>query len=166
MLSRTSKARVSEYRADQVVVAIPPLLAQQIEFRPALPVPRATAATGRGCAVKVHLSYPAPIWREHGLSGWSVSADGPLLSTVDDSPPDESAGVLTGFVTGAAASEFSSAVAAEQQDAALAHVGRLFPELPPPTQMHGDRLAGRGSTAGDAMPLCSAPATGCGSARR
>jgi len=124
----------SEYRADQDVVAIPPLLAQQIEFRPGLPGPRATAATGRGCAVKVHLSYPAPIWREQGLSGWSVSAHGPLLSTVDDSPPDESAGVLTGFVTGAAASVFSALSSDEQRDAAVAHTGRLFPQLPPPTQ--------------------------------
>jgi len=126
--------RHSEYRADQVVVAIPPLLAQRIEFRPALPAPRATAATGRGCAVKVHLSYPAPIWREQGLSGWSVSAHGPLLSTVDDSPPDESVGVLTGFVTGAAASVFSALSSDEQRDAALAHAGQLFPQLPPPTQ--------------------------------
>jgi monoamine oxidase len=124
----------SEHRADQVVVAIPPLLAQRIEFRPALPAPRATAATGRGCAVKVHLSYPAPIWRAQGLSGWSVSAHGPLLSTVDDSPPDESAGVLTGFVTGAAASAFSALSSGEQRDAALAHTGRLFPQLPSPTQ--------------------------------
>lgn len=124
----------SEFRANQVVVAVPPLLAQQIEFGPALRTPRATAATGRGCAIKVHLSYPAPVWRAHGLSGWSVSAHGPLLSTVDDSPADESAGVLTGFVTGAAASAFSALSPAEQQDAALAHARRLFPELPPPTQ--------------------------------
>jgi monoamine oxidase len=124
----------SEYRADRVVVAVPPLLAQRIEFRPALPAPRATAATGRGCAVKVHQRYPAPIWREHGLSGWSVSAHGPLLSTVDDSPPDESAGVLTGFVTGAAASSFSSLSPDLQRDAAMAHTRRLFPQLPPPTR--------------------------------
>ncbi|MCW2512392.1 MAG: monoamine oxidase [Mycobacterium sp.] len=124
----------TEFRADRVVVAIPPLLAQGIEFRPALPAPRATAATGRGCAVKVHLSYPAPIWRRQGLSGWSVSAHGPLLSTVDDSPPDESVGVLTGFVTGAAASAFSALSSAEQRDAALAHVRRIFPDLPEPTR--------------------------------
>jgi monoamine oxidase len=124
----------SEYRADQVVVAIPPLLAQGIEFRPGLPAPRATAATGPGCAVKVHLSYPAPIWRAHGLSGWSVSAYGPLLSTVDDSPADDSAGVLTGFVTGAAASAFSALSPDEQRDAAVGHIGRLFPQLPPPTK--------------------------------
>ena len=124
----------SEYRADRVVVAVPPLLAQRIEFRPALRTPRATTATGRGCAVKVHLNYPAPIWRDYGLSGWSVSAHGPLLSTVDDSPPDESTGVLTGFVTGAAAAAFSPLSPAEQRDAALAHTRRLFPQLPPPTR--------------------------------
>ncbi|MGA7053826.1 MAG: FAD-dependent oxidoreductase [Mycobacterium sp.] len=124
----------SEYRADRVVVAIPPLLAQRIEFRPALHARRATAATGRGCAVKVHLSYPTPVWREQGLSGWSVSAQGPLLSTVDDSPADQSAGVLTGFVTGAEASSFGALSSAEQRKAALAHAHRLFPQLPPPTR--------------------------------
>lgn len=122
----------SEYRADQVIVAVPPLLAQQIEFRPGLRSPRATAATGRGCAIKVHLGYPAPLWRERGYSGWSVSNDGPLLSTVDDSPPDDSAGVLTGFVTGATASVFSALAVTEQKDAALAHARRLFPYLPTP----------------------------------
>lgn len=122
------------YRADHVVVAVPPLLAQRIHFRPGLCAPRATAATGRGCAVKVHLGYPAPLWRERGLSGWSVSTTGPLLSTVDDSPPDGSAGVLTGFVTGAVASDFSALSTPEQHEAALSHVGRLFPQLPPPTR--------------------------------
>lgn len=123
-----------EYRADQVVVAIPPLLAQQIRFRPGLPAPRATVATGPGCAIKVHLSYPAPLWREHGLSGWSVSSHGPLLSTVDDSPPDESTGVLTGFVTGAAASTFGELSPTSQWDVAVQHIRRLFPQLPPPTR--------------------------------
>lgn len=121
-------------RADRVVVAIPPLLAQQIEFRPRLRAPRATAVTGRGCAVKVHLGFPSPVWREFGLSGWSVSTSGPLLSTVDDSPPDGSAGVLTGFVTGAAASGFSKLSRAQQEEAALAHARRLFPQLPTPAR--------------------------------
>ena len=128
-----SDAAPVQYRADRVVVAVPPLLAQGIDFRPGLRTPRATAATGPGCAVKVHLGYPAPLWREHGLSGWSVSSSGPLLSTVDDSPQDGSAGVLTGFVTGAAAPTFSALAPAEQEEAALAHIRRLFPQLPPPT---------------------------------
>ncbi|UNB54396.1 FAD-dependent oxidoreductase [Mycolicibacterium sp. YH-1] len=130
----TTGGDASQYRADRVVVAVPPLLAQQIEFRPALRTPRATPATGRGCAVKVHLGYPAPLWRERGLSGWSVSANGPLLSTVDDSPADESAGVLTGFVTGAAASAFSAQSPSQQREAVRNHTRQLFPELPSPTQ--------------------------------
>lgn len=125
----------AEVRGDRVVVAIPPLLARQIVFDPALRQPRATAATGRGSAVKVQLGYPAPIWRERGLSGWSVSSSGPLLSTVDDSPPDDSVGVLTGFVTGAAARAFSALSADDQRAEALAHVGKLFPGLPPPMSL-------------------------------
>jgi len=124
----------SKYFADRVIVAVPPLLAQGIEFRPALRAPRATAATGRGCAIKVHLSYPAALWREQGLSGWSLSAHGPLLSTVDDSPPDQSAGVLTGFVTGAAASAFGPLPSDQKREAVLTHARWLFPQLPPPTR--------------------------------
>lgn len=123
-----------DYRADRVIVAIPPLLAQRIDFRPGLPAPRATAVTGRGCAVKVQLGFPAPLWRERGLSGWSVSTGGPLLSTVDDSPPDGSAGVLTGFVTGEEAAEFSKLSAADQKTAALTHARKLFPNLPAPAR--------------------------------
>jgi monoamine oxidase len=42
--------------------------------------------------------------------------------------------VLTGFVTGAAASTFSAMSPFEQCHAALAHTRRIFPELPPPTR--------------------------------
>ncbi|NUR29250.1 MAG: FAD-dependent oxidoreductase, partial [Catenulispora sp.] len=122
--------------ADRVVLAVPPVLADAIEFRPGLPVPRSTPATGPGCAVKVHLVYPAPLWREHGLSGWSVSADGPLLSTVDDSPADGSAGILTGFVTGAAAHRYAALSPGRQRTEALAQAARLFPELPAPSGFH------------------------------
>ncbi|ATL66415.1 flavin monoamine oxidase family protein [Nocardia terpenica] len=120
------------HRADAVVMAVPPLLAQAVDYRPALAAPRATAVTGRGCAVKVHLIYPAPLWREHGLSGWSVSARGPLLSTVDDSPADGSVGVLTGFVTGAEATTFSALSPDRQRAEVIDQVRRTFPQLPPP----------------------------------
>jgi monoamine oxidase len=123
------------HHADAVVVAVPPLLAEAIEFRPARPAPRATAATGRGCAIKVHLVYPGPLWRDHGLSGWSVSADGPLLSTVDDSPA-HGVGVLTGFVTGQQARAFARLDPARQRRAVLAQVAELFPKLPEPAGCH------------------------------
>ncbi|MFI9593306.1 flavin monoamine oxidase family protein [Nonomuraea sp. NPDC052265] len=123
-------------RADAVVVAVPPSLADAVDFRPGLPAPRSGPRTAPGCAVKVHLVYPAPLWREQGLSGWSVSADGPLLSTVDDSPAGGSAGVLTGFVTGAQAKAFAALPPHEQAGRARAQVARLFPGLPAPDACH------------------------------
>jgi monoamine oxidase len=124
------------YPADVVVMAVPPLLADAVRFTPAWPARRAGPATGRGCAVKVHAVYPAPIWREQDLSGWSVSATGPLLSTVDDSPPDGSAGILTGFVTGREAHRFAALPPAAQHAEARAQLATLFPGLPAPEAVH------------------------------
>ncbi|GGV87217.1 monoamine oxidase [Streptomyces gelaticus] len=123
-------------RADAVIIALPPVLADRIDFTPELPARRSGERTGPGCAVKVHLIHPSPLWREQGLSGWSVSADGPLLSTVDDSPADGSAGVLTGFVTGEEARRFAALSADEQRATAIAQAGRLFPDLPEPIGFH------------------------------
>ena len=125
-----------QFRCDAVVVAVPPLLAEAIDYQPVLPAPRATDLTGRGCAVKVQLVYPAPHWRADGLSGWSVSSTGPLLSTVDDSPPDGAVGVLTGFVTGAEAYRFAALSAPEQRAETLRQLAHLFPRLPLPIGFH------------------------------
>ncbi|MCA2220748.1 flavin monoamine oxidase family protein [Nonomuraea aurantiaca] len=125
-----------EFRCDAVVVALPPRLADGIDYRPGLPVSRSSDRTAPGCAVKVHLIYPEPLWRAYGLSGWSVSSRGPLLSTVDDSPADGGAGVLTGFVTGREAHRYAALTAAEQRAEALAQAAGLFPRLPPPTGFH------------------------------
>ncbi len=123
-------------RADAVVVALPPLLADVIEYQPDPPVRRTSEQTSPGCVVKVHLVYPAPLWRDCGLSGWSVNAEGPLLSTVDDSPADGAVGVLTGFVTGREAHRFAALSAREQRVAATAQASRIFPQLPPPSGFH------------------------------
>lgn len=122
-------------RADAAVVALPPLLADRLDI-PGLPHRRAADATARGCTVKVHLVYPRPIWREHGLSGWSVNREGPLLSTVDDSPAAGGAGVLTGFVTGAEAYRYGALTTAEQRAEAVAQARRIFPMLPDPVAVH------------------------------
>ncbi|GIE74286.1 monoamine oxidase [Actinoplanes philippinensis] len=121
---------------DAVVMAVPPLLAEAVDYRPGRPAPRATAVTGRGCAVKAQLVYDRPYWQEQGLSGWSVSATGPLLSTVDDSPPQGGAGVLTGFVTGAEAYRFAGLTPAAREAGVLRQVRELFPQLPPPVAVH------------------------------
>ncbi|GAA2150886.1 FAD-dependent oxidoreductase [Kitasatospora kazusensis] len=123
-------------RVDAVVVAVPPALADAVDHRPSPSHRRAGERTARGCAVKVHLVYPAPLWRAEGLSGWSVNSEGPLLSTVDDSPDAGGVGVLTGFVTGGEAHRFAARPAAEQRALAVAQAGRLFPHLPEPIGFH------------------------------
>jgi monoamine oxidase len=123
------------HRADAVVVALPPLLADALDI-PGLAHRRAGDRTARGCTVKVHLVYPRPLWRDHGLSGWSVNAGGPLLSTVDDSPAGGGAGVLTGFVTGEEAHRFAALTDAEQRAEVLAQARRIFPQLPDPIGCH------------------------------
>ncbi|MEU8511709.1 flavin monoamine oxidase family protein [Kitasatospora sp. NPDC048722] len=124
------------YRADVAVLALPPLLADAIEHRPGPPPHRAGERTSRGCAIKASLVYPAPLWRDHGLSGWSVNARGPLLSTVDDTPPEGGPGVLTGFVTGAEAHRFAALGPEEQREAAVRQAAQLFPMLPEPLACH------------------------------
>jgi monoamine oxidase len=131
----TVHSGLGSHRADAVVVALPPLLADELDI-PGLPHRRAGDRTARGCTVKVHLVYPRPLWRDHGLSGWSVNAGGPLLSTVDDSPAGGGAGVLTGFVTGAEAHRFGALTAAEQRAEVLAQAKRIFPRLPEPAGCH------------------------------
>lgn len=132
----TIRTDAGEYRADAVVVALPPRLTDQIDFAPLLPVRRSGPRTAPGCAVKVHLVYPEPLWREYGLSGWSVNAHGPLLSTVDDSPAGGAVGVLTGFVTGAEAHRFAALPGPAQRAAAEEQAARLFPQLPVPIGFH------------------------------
>jgi monoamine oxidase len=123
-------------RCDAAVVALPPLLANALDYRPELTAPRAGTKSARGCAVKVHLVYPRPLWREHGLSGWSVNAAGPLLSTVDDSPATGGVGVLTGFVTGREAYRFTAMDPVRQRRDAAGQAARLFPGLPAPLDVH------------------------------
>ncbi|MCX4745844.1 FAD-dependent oxidoreductase [Kitasatospora sp. NBC_01287] len=130
------RSALGTHRADVAVLALPPLLADAIEQRPPAPARRASGRTAPGCAVKINLVYPTPGWRDHGLSGWSVNAEGPLLSTVDDSPPEGGVGVLTGFVTGGEAHRFAALDPAAQRAAAVEQAARLFPMLPEPIGYH------------------------------
>ncbi|MEU4679102.1 FAD-dependent oxidoreductase [Micromonospora sp. NPDC023737] len=121
------------HTCDAVVVAVPPALADEILLRNIAPARRTTARTAPGRAVKVHLIYPEPLWREQGLSGWSVNSNGPLMSTVDDSPAGARAGVLTGFVTGREATRYAALSPAEQRCEAVTQAAEVFPGLPEPT---------------------------------
>lgn len=121
------------WRAPVVIVAVPLLVAHDIEWQPATVSPPSVAHASAGCAIKVHLVYPRPLWRDHGISGWSVSARGPLVSTVDDSPERGDVGVLTGFITGGQARAFSAMRRDERERCLHDQLRALFPELPLPS---------------------------------
>lgn len=89
------------YRAERVVVAVPPVLAAKIVWDPLLP-PQQEALFERmpmGTLAKIEAVYPTPFWRDRGLSGHAVFRDATTIcSMFDNSPADGGVGILMGFL--------------------------------------------------------------------
>lgn len=90
------------FSADKVVLALPPRLAAEITYVPALPAAAiqamqgiATWMAGQAKAVAV---YDTPFWRDEGLSGDGASHLGPLVEIHDASPFDGGPHALFGFI--------------------------------------------------------------------
>ncbi|MFY0680242.1 MAG: FAD-dependent oxidoreductase [Thalassovita sp.] len=89
-------------QADRVVIAMPPRLAAQIQFEPALPsammaalqaVPTWMAGQAKAIAI-----YDRPLWRNAGLSGDASSRHGPLVEIHDACAVFEEGYALFGFI--------------------------------------------------------------------
>jgi monoamine oxidase len=89
-------------QAKRVIVAIPPTLAARIHYDPDLPVERdqLMQRLPQGTLMKAEAVYDKPFWREQGLTGTTVSTEGPAYLTFDNTPPDGSPGVLFSFIGG------------------------------------------------------------------
>lgn len=92
-------------QARRVILAIPPSSCQRIAFGPELPAARRALqrhwpaySPGRKTA---HV-YARPFWRDKGLSGHILQAEGPVIWAYDNSPADASIGVINAFVMQAA----------------------------------------------------------------
>ncbi len=88
--------------ANRIVLCLPPRLAADLHYAPALPqaalaalraIPTWMAAHAKCVAV-----YPTPFWRSANLSGDASSRRGPLVEIHDASPDDAAYGALFGFV--------------------------------------------------------------------
>jgi monoamine oxidase len=114
--------------ADQVIVAIPPVLVGGIDFVPALP--RAKRGLLKhivpGRLIKWEAVYEEPFWRAEGLSGQAVSDRSPANTTVDNTPPSGAPGILFGFVGGAEARSFAKLSRTARRKAVLANFVELF----------------------------------------
>jgi monoamine oxidase len=117
-----------DVRAKRVIVAIPPVLAGRIDYRPLLPFQRdqLTQRIPQGTLTKVAAVYDHAFWRDDGLNGQAISTEGPIGATFDDSPPNGKPGVLFGFVGGDAARSFNAKPAARRRREALADYASLF----------------------------------------
>lgn len=117
-----------EYRARNAIVAVPPPLALEIDFRPQLSSARCELLRRltMGRVIKCVAAYDRPFWREAGLSGQAVSDQGPVHVTFDASPASGRPGLLMGFIEGPAAVAFGRESPEARRDAVLACFARHF----------------------------------------
>jgi len=114
--------------ARRAVIAVPAVVVSDIEFAPALPVIKQIALRKLlpGSALKMHLVFNTPFWREAGLSGQSNLSSGWITETVDNSMPDGTRGVLTVFSYGNDALGLRRLSEAERRDAVVRELSEVF----------------------------------------
>jgi monoamine oxidase len=114
--------------ADRVIVAIPPTLAERIEYRPALPRRhrKLLDEVPQGELIKVGAVYDRAFWRDEGLTGSAIATEGFVNVTFDASPQDGRPGVVIGFVGGDRALAFDRLSRGQRRSTVLAELTRFF----------------------------------------
>jgi monoamine oxidase len=108
--------------ARKVIIAIPPVLFNQIDFMPALPLYKTQLIQklSMGIVGKVIGIYEKPFWRDKGYSGQIVSDENaPFQTMFDSSPADSQYGVLLAFCMAGRARDFFSMAESERKQKAL-----------------------------------------------
>lgn len=123
------------YSARRVIMAIPPVLASRVDYIAPLPSRRRglMQRMPMGSVIKVHVAYPTPFWRRRGLSGTAGSNDRHLNIVFDQTPVDESVGILVGFMDAAHAVAMSGRGEPARRQQAVADLVTYFgPEAAQP----------------------------------
>ncbi|CDS82028.1 related to Monoamine oxidase A [flavin-containing] [Sporisorium scitamineum] len=93
-----------QYKAPVVIITPPRPLICQMDFQPPLPsgLIQYYRRQPMGSAIKFNVVYSSPFWRDAGLNGAMINADGmsPVQMTYDNSPADARHGVIVAFVLG------------------------------------------------------------------
>ncbi len=125
------------YRANRVVVALPPTIAGKINYNNQLPSNRTQLMQRMpmGTVFKCYAVYDSPFWRETNQNGLAATDDGFVSVTFDNSPKDGSKGILMGFVLANQAKIFSLLSEQERKEAVINQFVKLFgPKAANPTQ--------------------------------
>jgi monoamine oxidase len=114
--------------AKRVVVAVPPPVAERINYSPYLPTARdqLSQRSSMGALMKVEAVYPTPFWRSAKLTGQFLFAGGPIGYSFDNSPEDGTLGVLAGFVGGDQNLYWGAKSGADRKAAVLAQLADIF----------------------------------------
>ena len=114
--------------AKHAIVAMPPALTARIDYEPLLPVLRdqLTQRAPMGTYAKVDVVYDEPFWRGEGLTGQTVSLNGPVRVSFDSTAADGGPGVLLGFIGGADARGWYALSAEARREAVIANFVDYF----------------------------------------
>lgn len=116
------------FTGQYAIVTTPPNLHSKIDFQPPMPMSRQqiTSRAHMGKTIKVFVVYKTPFWRDNGLSGISLADDSILGSTFDVSPDNHPHGILVGFISGNAGTQWRTCTAAEREAAVVKQLTTLF----------------------------------------
>jgi monoamine oxidase len=123
--------------APHVIVAIPPALANEIAFTPALPADRATLLRQAiaGPESKTLIVYDEPFWRDEGFSGQTAEPNSASEVTLDAGPSSGRPGVIASFTFGRVAEHVDALDPAVRRKAVLdALTARLGPRAANPSE--------------------------------
>ena len=112
----------------RLIMAVPPALAAGVDYAVPLPARRLglLQRMPMGAVIKVHVAYETPFWRRQGFNGTAVSNRHHFNVVFDQTPPDESIGMLVGFMDGAHAVAMSAEGEAARRRQAVADLEAYF----------------------------------------
>ena len=116
-----------ETRACFAIVTLPLTLAGQIDYHPALPLPRVELAkrASMGATVKCVMTYERAFWRAQGFSGAAVSTEGPISVVYDNCGPTGHP-CLVAFIVAEPARGWSDTAPTARKARVLTHMTRLM----------------------------------------
>ena len=79
-----------------------------------------------GSVIKFNIAYATPFWREDGLNGLVMSLDDSFNVVLDNSPHDDSCGVLVGFLEGKHARAAARLTPEERRELVLGDLVKYF----------------------------------------
>jgi monoamine oxidase len=115
-------------RARRVVVAVPPPMVVDIDWRPHLPAGRRALMhhLDMGELMKCDAIYRTPFWRKAGLNGFGISDSGAVRAAFDNCPKDGDPGVLLAFVGGGTWRTYGLETRAKRRRAVLEGFAAMF----------------------------------------